>query len=170
MVLLEDLLLLLPPSLKLQRASHWNREHLLGTLIHPTTWLLLCSLGADIVYAHDSTSNRWWTIWSWVLWISGVKLGAEAPRVVGIRGKIHSKSKILSGKWIWPFPFDPLPPGEGDKACPLCSCLSHPSLLSSLLSPALPLDPVCTLSLFHSAPPHPLDKLDFCMFNHVLAI
>lgn len=66
-----------------------------------------------------------------------MKLGTGALRVAGIRGKVHSKSKILSGKWIWPFPLDPLPPGEGDKACPLCSCLSHPSLLSSLLSPAL---------------------------------
>lgn len=44
-------------------------------------------------------------------------------------------------------------------------------LSSSLLrSPSpLPLDPVCPLPLVHSPPPHPLDKLDFCMFNHVLA-
>lgn len=81
-----------------------------------------------------------------------------------------SKSKILSGKWIWPFQFDPFLRARG--ARPAHSAPALVTLLSSSLLRAaqpLPLDPVCTLPLLYPVPPHPLDKLDLCMFSHVLA-
>lgn len=61
-----------------------------------------------------------------------------------------------------------LPWAEGNKARPLCSGLSHPRLALPC-SPSLLTPTPSALSPLHPAPPHPWDKLDLCMFDHVLA-
>ena len=67
-----------------------------------------------------------------------------------------SKSKILSGKWIWPFQFDPFVWVRGTRPAHSAPALVTLLSFSLLCSPnLLPLDPVCTLFLFHPAPPHP---------------
>lgn len=69
--------------------------------------------------------------------------------VRGLEVKLkNSKSKILSGKWIWPFQLDPFlwVRGTGPAhSAPACAPFSH-SLFPTLLV-LLFLEPVCTLSM-----------------------
>lgn len=58
-------------------------------------------------------------------------------KVAGIGGKVHSKSKILSGKWIWPFPLDPFLQVRGTR--PAHSAPASVTLLSYLLCSPQPL-------------------------------
>jgi hypothetical protein len=67
----------------------------------------------------------------------------------GLVGKLkNSKSKTLSGKWIWPFQLEPFfwVRGTGPAhSAPACAPFSH--FLFPALPVFLPIEPVCTLSL-----------------------
>lgn len=73
----------------------------------------------------------------------------------------NSKSKILSGKWIWPFQFDPFLWVRGTRpahSAPALVTLSH----SRFSAPPASSPPPCLHApLFHPAPPHPSEMLDF---------